>query len=255
MSDPAVPEKTEQQIEGPSLPTTFGQKLSFMGPHLLCTAVLSVCVSYGLFWITSGSLSQRVKQQEDSLREKEKEFRKRISDTENANTQLFKSRDNFEMQIATLKEDKKELKVALKTTVENLGSAQKGLENLNNNLSKYVKIDSQESVDAQQNARIGENSTRINYVERRLKALEAIEADVMSLKKDTGNLKGQYSALTKDLKQVKEKGEVTHQELTVLTERSRLFQLRVLAARAREAAEAARQGDLKKLLARLSEEE
>jgi chromosome segregation ATPase len=251
-------ETLETGIQGPgesAVPKTFGQKLSFMAPQLVCTALVSVGLSYLLFRATSGSLVHRVQQQEQSLRAKDKEFRKRITVTENASSQLMKSRDEVEKQIAVLVEEKETLKKALTVTVDRLGSAQKGLEQINENLTKCVKSDAQESTDAQQNARIAENSTRLTYVERRLKALESIKDDVMSLKNDTGNLKGQYAELKRDLSQVQEKGEVTQKELDVLTERARLFQLRVLAARAREAAEAARQGDLKKLLARLSEEE
>lgn len=246
----------EPDRAGPSaLPQTFRQKWSSMAPMLVCTVIVSVGLSYLCFWLTTGTLAHRVSEQEDRLREKDQELRRRITVNENASSQLLNSRDQIEAKITTLAKEKETLKEALNMTMQKLGAAQAGLEAINDNLNKYVKSDAQEVVDAKQNAQIGENSTRLNYVERRLKSLEAIESDVLSLKNDTGDLKGQYTVLRKDLKQVKETGEVTQQELTVLTERSRRFQLRVLAARAREAAEAARQGDLKKLLARLSEEE
>ena len=63
-----------------------------------------------------------------------------------------------------------------------------------------------------------------------------------------------YVALRTDVNQTMERGNVTEKELNALSDRSKIFQLRVLTARAKEAEQAAREGDLQKLLVKLNQE-
>ena len=85
-------------------------------------------------------------------------------------------------------------------------------------------------------------------MEERLKKLAGIENDVLSLKSDTAGLKDEYKKLTGDLNAMKTQANVTEKDLADLGERAKQFQMRVLLARAREASEAARYGDIKSLL-------
>lgn len=134
-------------------------------------------------------------------------------------------------------------------------------------LGKYIK--SQETVDSNQNKDINTVSkdisnvsvnvnkleTKVKYIDEKLQKLDKIEASVADLRKDTGELKEAHTRLKGDIDTVRKKGEVTDVELADLSEKARLFQLRVLQARAREAADAARQMDLRKLMDRLNDAE
>ena len=129
--------------------------------------------------------------------------------------------------------------------------AQEQLEEISKNLVKVAN--GQDKINTEQNSNIANVQKRVGYVEQELVRLDRIQADVEGLKVDTGNLKGEYVSLKQDLEKVRVRGVTTEGELIQLTDRSRRFQLKVLAARAREAAEAAKKADLKKLLARLTE--
>lgn len=67
-------------------------------------------------------------------------------------------------------------------------------------------------------------------------------------------LKGEYITLRNDVNTTMERGNVTEKELNALSDRSKIFQLRVLTARAKEAEQAAREGDLQKLLVKLNQQ-
>lgn len=169
----------------------------------------------------------------------------------------------------------KELADQLTKINDRAGALEKDRENLSKSLDKFsVSMDEfvtkefttfkkgQEQVDKTQHQDIsklekgvGDLDRRIVYVEDKLKKLDDIGQEVLGLRQDTGNLKKDYVALREDVVAVGKKADVTKQELADLDERARLFQLRVLAARAREAADAARSMDLRELMKRLSDAE
>lgn len=236
---------------GSGLPQTFGGKLAYMGPVIALTVVITLLVTFGLVWVVRGGLDEKIEDTRVTLKNTKEEVAKNFEETKVVATEQKKQIETVQQQNAQQKEVLTEIKSKLEQQVVkdeelagNLGKLEKGLANF---------TEDQKKVDSSQNQNISDNSTKIVYIEKRLEKLQQIETDVMALKNDTGNLKGQYVQLTKDLTAVKEKGEITEQELTDLTERSRIFQLRVLQARAQEAAEAARKRNLKTLLARIDE--
>ncbi len=222
-------------------------------PAVIVAVAASTVLSAAMFWVLSSSIKEDLKEQQASLKREKREIRGKLAQAESTTSKLLDNSKSIRKELTALKEEKLILQAALTETTERLGRAHEGLVKVTNQISGLTE--DQGKVDAGQNAEITKVSNRVTYIERRVKSLEALEVDVMSLKNDTGNLKGQYVTLKQDLEAVREKGDVTHQELETLGERSRLFQLRVLKARAQEAAEAARKVDIKKLLARLAEEE
>jgi len=221
---------------------------------VVVSVLLSVAVSALLLWAVGSRIRDDVREEAKvDLKAETQSLRKQDAEAAKFNNTQQKAIENHEKSLVALRDEKEALKNDLKGTVQTLVKSQKTLVVISKRLDKFITA--KDNVDAKQNETIGDNSRRIHYIEEKLKKLKAIESDVMALKSDTGNLKGQYVVLKKDLETVSKKGDVTEQEMARLGERARLFQLRVLAARAREAAEAARQGDLKKLLARLTEGE
>lgn len=233
------------------VPRSFGAKLWYMLWPLLITLVLAVGISLLVLWRWAIKLDERLVKEHDERVKVEKVIK---DDLEADKQELVKTKEVIAgqgKQITALEEDKKRLAEDLARARESLASVSDLLKTTGDELKKF-KVDQQE-VDQKQRADIADNSRRITYVEREIKRLDTIEKDIVMLKDDTGTLKKDYTDLRRDLIEVRDRGAVTEVELNRLSERSRVFQLRVLAARAREAADAAREGDLKKLLARLSD--
>jgi chromosome segregation ATPase len=105
------------------------------------------------------------------------------------------------------------------------------------------------------NKEINDVDRRVGYIEKKINEIDKIQKEVDGLKGDTALLKGEYKVLHADLEKTKVKTEITDKDLTELSERARQFQMRVLAARAQQAATAARETDLKNLLERLGDVE
>ncbi|MBE7465780.1 MAG: hypothetical protein HS116_20085 [Planctomycetes bacterium] len=237
---------------GPSMPRTFGEKLSYFASLVALNLALTSLICFVLVWIVSGNLSDKLEEANEKAKTNETEWRQRLSDAEKVNTDQNKANDELKQNVVTLTSEKEAIKGSLTQLSEQQAKVQESTAKVANELEAMVN--DQKKVDTNQNENIESVTRRMNYVEDKLKKLDVMEGDVMALKTDTGNLKGEYLVLKKDLTAVREKGDLTEGELKDLTERSRLFQLRVLQARAREAAEAARQGDIKKLLARLNDQ-
>jgi len=236
---------------GGRLPSTFGEKLSFAAPVLLTTLVVSVLIAFVLVWVISGRLREDFEKKTNAIETEANATKKELSEAKKETSELKAKAEKLEAANAKLETQSKDLKDGLATTVKTL--VQQG-DNLTQ-VSKDIKtfIDGQKELDATQNQDLAKHDQKIKYIEEKLKKLDALEADVKGLRDVTGELKKEYIALKGDLGAVKAKGEITAEELDTLTERSRIFQLRVLQARAREAADAARSGDLKTLLQRLEE--
>jgi len=235
---------------GAKVPQTFGEKLSFSLPVILVTLVLAVGIAFAIVTIMDGKTRQALTDQideEKSLRTKEVgELKKTNADLQTEVTKVSKSNDDLGKANGKLKDE--------------LGKVGESLSKVANENQKYVE--SQVQVDKVQNQDISSNKDDINkvdrrvtYIEEKIKKIDEIAKDVEGLKGDTATLKQEYTVLRGDLDTTKKKADITDKDLTDLSERARMFQMRVLAARAREAADAARSTDLKNLLDRLGDVE
>ncbi|HYF49552.1 MAG TPA: hypothetical protein VEJ63_09110 [Planctomycetota bacterium] len=235
---------------GAKVPQTFGEKLSFSLPVILVTTVLAVGLAFIIVIIMDGKTRQALNDQiteEKNLRVKE------VGELKKTNEDLTKDMS----KVKSTNEDLTKLNTKLK---EELGKVGETLSKVSNEYQKYVE--SQSQVDKVQNQDISANKDDINkvdrrvtYIEDKIKKLDEIAKDVDILKTDTSTLKQEYTVLRGDLEKTSKKADITDKDLTELSERARLFQMRVLAARAREAADAARATDLKNLLDRLGDVE
>ena len=232
------------------LPSSFGEKVSFGIPILLVGVIVSVAISFLILWLVKGDLEEQIKKTNAALATETSDRTKNDGEHVERFTKDEKKADEIDTRVVTLNKEKEEIAANLKETSGNLKKAQEALTGIGKKLDET--IEEQRNKDTKQDANISDNTTRIKYIEDKIKKLDDIEKDVTFLK-NNAVLKEEFAVLKGDLEKVRSKGEVTAQELDVLTERARIFQLRVLAARAKEAAEAARQGDVKTLLSRLSE--
>jgi len=215
---------------------------------LVITGVIAIGVSFILVWQAKGSLR-------DELAAKEE-----LQDLKTKQAEDMKKKD---AEIAELKKESGEFQTWAKTELkkqEDMASNQgKALEETKNTLdttNKTVTKDredfntfksSTETSSKQQAQELTNHAERLQKVESRIKALDVVEKDIAQLKGDTTELKADAQKLRSDLLKVKEKGEVTAEDLDKLTERSRLFQQRVHLAHVKQIAESKRQEDLKQL--------
>jgi len=238
---------------GPA-PQTFGQKLMFMLPGLIIALLLAVGISYWIVSYYNGEMEKNLAAAKAELTEQNKKLGEEIKKVDSENKALQK-------ELADVKDRASKLEEGTKKITSTLSDVAKGLNDLVAlDLSSFVKKEKEEQADQNKEIsstkdNVGKIDRRLVYVEQRLEKLKEIEADVNGLKDATGTLKKDYEVLKGDLIAVRKKADVTEQDLVQLDERARLFQLRVLAARAREAAEAARQMDFKTLLQRLDDVE
>jgi septal ring factor EnvC (AmiA/AmiB activator) len=236
---------------GGSLPATFGAKLSYMLGPLLLTLVLAIGISFAILAVVKGKIEERIDAEKADSIKREKVIADDLGTTKKTLEGEQKKVVELQDKTTKLDKEKEELKVALGKAVDEIGTVGKRVEDTNKLLATFK--DDQKSKDTVQDTSIAQNSRDIEYIKKDLKRLDIIEKDVGELKTDSGNLKVEYVNLRNDLNEVVKRGTVTEKEVNNLSERSRVFQLRVLAARAKEAADAAREGDLKKLLARLTD--
>ena len=235
---------------GSRLPHTLGEKLGFSLPAIAIAMILSIGISYAILNSvnsnTRNDLTAALNQTRDSLTQKTGELQKQ-------NEALETDLKALTTRAKTLEDENGKLSAAL----NKMDESYKGFRS---DYSKFV--DTQKDVDKGQNQDIQVTTSnlkkvedRVHYIDEKLKKLDEVAADVLVLKTDTVGLKEEYKVLRGDLTAVRNKADVTEKDLTDLAERARLFQLRVLAARAREAADAARKSDLKNLLSRLEDVE
>jgi septal ring factor EnvC (AmiA/AmiB activator) len=236
---------------GGSLPATFGAKLSYMLGPLVLTLLLAVGISFAILWVVKGKIDERIEAEKQEAVKREKV----IADNLEATNKVLKGEQEkvvaLTQRTKDLETEKEALKTALNDAVKEIATVSKSVDATNKLLTAFK--DDQKTKDSTQDNSIAQNSRDIEYIKKDLKRIDALEVDVKSLKVDSFNLKTEYVSLRTDLNEVVKRGTVTETELNSLSERSRVFQLRVLAARAKEAADAAREGDLKKLLARLTD--
>ena len=238
----------------PVLPQTFGQKIVFGVPAILVAFVLAVVAAFILVTITNNKTREELSAS----------FKNELSELDRKNAEKLKetnsAREALQIEVKAMVEKTVRLEEEKKSLAENLTKAKDGIEKVSSTLSDFVK--GQEALDQTQfkdiastKKDLNELDKKVHYIEEKLKKLDEIAADVNGLKTDTAGLKEQYVTLKSDMKTVSQKADITEKDLADLSERARLFQLRVLAARAREAADAARTMDLKNLLNRLDDVE
>lgn len=233
----------------PKVPQTVGEKLAFSFPAILLTLVLAVGLAYVIVAIIDGQTREMVEGVKARTTELETGLKKVKDDT----TVLQASVKKLDEKTASLEKEKDRLV--------------KALDEVNTSFVKHTEayakfVDTQAGVDKNQNQDITATAnnvntleTKVKYIDEKIKILDVLKADVDTLKTDTAGLKVESAKLRTDLTACRAKADITDKDLTDLTERTKLFQMRVLAARAREAADAARATDIKLLLQRLEDAE
>ena len=236
------------------VPQTFGQKVVFGIPAIIVALVLAIGISYGILYaVNNGTREELTKKFKDDMAEADRKNGEKFKGVEEANTALKKD-------VATLAKATKDLEEARQLAALKLDEVGKNLTKVADEFGTFTA--GQKTLDETQNKDLAKHEKNINemdrklhYIEDKLKKIDELASDVNGLKGDTSELKGQYTALRSDMTKVSKQADITENDLADLSERARLFQLRVLAARAREAADAARQLDLKNLLNRLDDVE
>jgi len=234
----------------PPKPPSIGEKINFSIPAIAVAAVLSIGISYLILYLvnngTREDLTKAMKESETKLSTKLGEVEKTVNSLDKQVEGLNKTTADLVKTLDTLNKDldkfEKGQKVvdqaqnqSIATATENIATATEAIASTKDSINKV--------------------DTRVHYIEDKLKKLDEIAQDVLTLKGDTTELKKEYTVLKGDLTAVRNKADVTEKDLYELGERARMFQLRVLAARAREAADAARKSDLKTLISRLEDVE
>ena len=232
----------------PIAPPSLGQKLGFSIPAIVVALVLSIGISYAILSIINGNTRQ--------------ELVAKMNDQETRLTttigELKKKNDDLQTELTAEQKKTKVLEEENSKKTEAINKMDLDYKGFRIDYSKFVDV--QKSVDTTQNRDIAtatdavrEVERKVKYIDERLAKVEESAKDIPQLKSDTAGLQKEYTVLKSDLVAVRNKADVTEKDLTDLAERARLFQLRVLAARAREAAEIARKNDLKSLLTRLED--
>jgi hypothetical protein len=238
------------------MPKTFGAKLSYMIGPLLLFLVLGVAVSFAISWAFSGKFKEQLASQKKAAEKVQTELRKDLDDTEAELKTAKEKVVTLTKTVQALAKEKEKLSTGLGKAIgslevvsSTLQETSKGLKELNN----YKKDN--DLTNQTQNNNIAENTRNIVYLKETVqKRFDKITGEINQMQHVDTVLKGEYVALRNDLNTTMERGNVTESELNKLAERSKIFQLRVLTARAKEAEEAAREGDLKKLLVKLGEQ-
>ena len=239
---------------GSPAPLTFGQRMLFMLPGLIIALVLAVGVSYWILYTVNKETEDKLAAAKADLENKNRNLGEEIKKVDSANKDLKKDLEDTKAAAKTLDDNMKKLAESLSKTSK-LVDDMVALD-----LSNFMKASKSEVTEAKKDISKHEQqiytiNQKVEYIDKRLKLLDELATDVNGLKSDTAGLKKEYEVLKTDLTSVRKKADITEQDLASLDERARMFQLRVLAARAREAADAARQVDLKALLNRLDDVE
>jgi len=239
---------------GSPAPQTFGQRMAFMWPGLVIALVLAIGVSYVVLYYVNKETEDKLVAAKADLESKNAKLGEDLKRVDTANKELKKDLEDTKAAASKLDENLKKLSEGLNKTSK-LVDDMVALD-----LSNFMKTSNKEVAGAKEDIKKHEQqiytiNQKVEYIDKRLKLLDELATDVNGLKSDTAGLKKDYEVLKGDMISVRKKADITEQDLASLDERARMFQLRVLAARAREAADAARQMDLKTLLNRLDDVE
>jgi hypothetical protein len=238
---------------GGGMPKTFGAKTSFMLGPLVLFLIVGVGISFAILWVMAGNLQEKLEKEEKRAQAAEVKL---IGDLKKANDELVveqKKVVELTDDHKKLRKEKDELADGLKSTISSLEVVSTTLQDTSKTLTK-LKEDN-EKTDAAQGTAIAENTAEITYLKEKVtNEFKKITAEIGLMKHVDKVLQGEYVALRTDVNQTMDRGNVTEKELNALSDRSKIFQLRVLVARAKEAEQAAREGDLQKLLVKLNQE-
>lgn len=251
MADNAPPAPPKAARVG--MPKSFGAKLSYMLGPLVLFLLLGVGISFVIAWVFNGQFQTKLEKQAKDSEKVQKALR---NDLETANKQIETEKANvvkLNNELGELKKEKEDLAKDLQSAVGSLQVVSGTLQKTSTALDEFKETNKEK--DQTQDNSIAENTREIAYLKKDLdNRFEKITTEMGQMKHVDVLLKGEYVALRNDLNTTMQRGNVTEAELNKLSERSKIFQLRVLTARAKEAEEAAREGDLKKLLTKLSEQ-
>ena len=232
---------------------TLGEKLMFSLPAIVIALLLAVGISYGILTMMEGETRKQLGQAQAQLTKETNDLREDLKKVDQQRMDLETKVKTLTDHTATLEKEKTELATKLATTsasfekvATDFGAFTDSQKNVDTVMSKDI---------AKHEGNINALETKVRYIDDKLKKLDELALEINGLKSDTSGLHKDYAALKGDLTSVRNKTEITEQDIKDLTDRARMFQMRVLAARAREAAEAARQTDLKSLLNRLDDVE
>ncbi|MFH0939406.1 MAG: hypothetical protein V1899_09020 [Planctomycetota bacterium] len=232
------------------VPQTFGEKLAFSFPAILITLILAVGISYGILTVVDGNTRKELT---DDLKAKELLLTTEIG-------KVNQKAIDLERQVGALNTKTAEMEKKQDDVAKKLKEVNDTCSKVADNFAEYVKtqvveMGKRKDENIATNDSVNKLDRRVVYIEDKIKKIDEIVKDVDGLKVDRDSLKQEHAVLKSDLQTVSKKADVTEKDLTDLSERARLFQLRVLAARAREAADAARAIDLKNLLSKLEDAE
>jgi chromosome segregation ATPase len=238
---------------GGGMPKTFGAKTSFMLGPLVLFLIVGVGISFAILWVMAGNLQEKLEKEEKRAQAAEVKL---TGDLKKANDDLaaeqVKVKDLTDKH-EKLRKEKEELAEGLKSAIGSLETVSSSLQKTSTALEDFKTTN--EKTDAAQGTAIAENTQQIAYLKKEVNdRFTNITAEIGQMKHVDKVLQGEYVALRTDVNQTMQRGNVTEKELNHLSERSKIFQLRVLTARAKEAEQAAREGDLQKLLVKLNQE-
>jgi F0F1-type ATP synthase membrane subunit b/b' len=229
----------------PESSDTVGAKLKYSLPAIILALVLAIGISYLITYLTA------TKPLEEFKKETKDNFARVEKSLDDAKKDLGAKLDAQGAQIKDLQAATKSLGEKLDSVGKQLGDLATGYEKFRATTEKTVAEHGTDITETK--GAVNKLDTRVVYIEQKIKLVDQLVVDVGNLQKDTTGLKEQAAALRADLTTTSKKAEITDRDLTELSDKVKLFQLRVLAARAREAAEAARNADLKTLLSRLED--
>ena len=238
---------------GGGMPKTFGSKTSFMLGPLVLFLIIGVGISFAILWVMAGKMEEKLKAEADRAAAAELALTTKLDTTSKLLAEETKKAEDLKKQVVKLEKEKDALAEGLKSAIGNLETVSSSLQATSKALDEFQKATTPK-VEAHTLA-IADNTKQIEYLKKDVnERFEKISTEIGQMKKVDVLLKNEYLALRTDVNQTMERGNVTEAELNKLSDRSKIFQLRVLTARAKEAEEAAREGDLKRLLVKLSEQ-
>jgi chromosome segregation ATPase len=223
-----------------------------LGP-LVLFLIVGVGISFAILWVMAGNLQEKL--EIEAKRAKDVET-KLTGDLKKANDDLAAEQEKVKdltEKHDKLRKEKDELADGLKSAIASLDVVSSSLQSTSKTLTELKETN--EKTDAAQGTAIAENTQQIAYLKKEVNdRFEKITAEIGQMKHVDQVLQGEYVTLRNDVNQTMDRGNVTEKELNSLSERSKIFQLRVLTARAKEAEQAAREGDLKQLLVKLNQQ-
>jgi chromosome segregation ATPase len=228
------------------VPQTFGEKLVFGIPAIIISLVLAVGIAFAIVSYFDNQMREEVKKVKADLEEKNNKLVELLKEEQTKTAAL-------QTQVKSLDDKSAKLAESQQGLAKELTAVASSTEKIALNLTEYKEgqkqLDSLQTKDiAGTVTKVDDLGKRVHYIEDKIKKIDDLAKDVAGLKVDTEDLRGQSKTLRTDLESAKKRQDVTEADLNDLGDRTRQFQLRVLAARAREAADAARKMDLKNLL-------